>query len=624
MMKKFFLLYAFTALFSLNSVAQYVKWGFQFGPDWRGIKPTAMFTDDAGNSYVVGDDQMDLVYVHSIIYKINPQGQLVASWGFRDMHCSSMMNFKEVVSDRTGNIYILGNSTCEEVTAGTITISVAGGEVGSYLLALNPDLSVKYLVNIPDNMLDLAADYHKNVFVTGTDSTQKYDSLGVLGWTNTTAKGLAIDVSPDGRSFITDGIATWRLSPTGSIAWQRLSLGGNDIAYNRNKNNFLLARPGGLTEVELNPFVTTQFPLMTGHLVKCSLYGEVFVHDGVFISKMDSSGSYKGTLHIHGRDFGVGKNGQAFVLDRFDNEFASHFGCNFTTVASDPNFCPSNCRDDGYLVKVSFDAPPIVTEYGFTSACTGQTNPVTYCSEAVFNTGNNFYVELSSPTGGFNNPLNVGTPPNITLPPNLPAGNYRFRINSTSPAITGIPSNTFSILNSPGPLTIVKTGIATLCDSGYVDLIAVDSLGNVINVNWYADMFYQPGNVYYFYSTSDTIRAMDDGFYLAAAVECYNQTTPVEAGTLCRRSNETDHTNLFSIYPNPASEELHLNIHSQITGNCIVQIIDLSGKLQRSYGMKLTEGINRIKMNISDMASGLYIVAVNAGNRTWQKKLVVN
>jgi hypothetical protein len=622
-MKKFLLLFAFAGMI-FNTNAQYVKWGIQFGPDYRGIKPTAMFTDDAGNSYVVGDDQIAMTNVHSFIYKFSPEKHLLAQWAFPDMHCSSMMNFTEVVSDRNGIVYILGNASCYRVDAGLLSISVTGGEVGSYLLTLNSDLTVKYLIDLPDNMLDLAVDYHKNVYVTGTDSSQKYDSLGVFSWTNTIAKGQAIDVSPDGRSFITDGIATWRLSSSGSIAWQRSSMGGNDIAYNRSKNNFLLTRPGGVTEIDVNPFSAIQFPLMTGHMVKCNLYGEVFVHDGTIIRKMDSSGVYKGFLHIHGRDFGVGKNGQPFVLDRFDNQSAGNFGCNFRTANSDPNYCLWNCRDDGYLVKVSFDPAPIITEYDFTSACYGQTNPVTYCSEAVFNPGNIFYVELSSPTGGFNNPVNVGTPPNISLPLNLPSGKYRFRVSSTSPAITGVPSDTFSIINSAGPITIIKTGLPSFCDSGYVDLIAIDSLGNAINVDWYADMFYIYDDVYYFYSSSDTVRVVDDGMFYAAAVDCYNQSAVVEAGQLCRVSSEVPHSDFISIYPNPASDRLNLNINSEKDGNCIVQVLDLAGKIQRSFEMQLTEGANRLDLDISDVASGLYIIYVNAGRRSLQKKLVVN
>jgi hypothetical protein len=120
------------------------------------------------------------------------------------------------------------------------------------------------------------------------------------------------------------------------------------------------------------------------------------------------------------------------------------------------------------------------------------------------------------------------------------------------------------------------------------------------------------------------VRVVDDGMFYAAAVDCYNQSAVVEAGQLCRVSSEVHHSGFISIYPNPASDRLNLNINSEKDGNCIVQVLDLAGKIQRSFEMQLTEGANRRDLDISDVASGLYIIYVNAGSRSLQKKLVVN
>jgi hypothetical protein len=622
-MKRFALLFAFVGLISTSN-AQYVKWGKQFGPDYRGITPLAMTTDDAGNSYVIGDDRVTITNSIAFIWKFSPTGQLLGSYYFSDPYCLAFMNFRKVVADRYGNMFILGNSTCDRVKAGSIIIQVSGGEVGSYILKLNPNGSVNYLTDIADNMMDLAADYHGNVYVSGTDKTQKLDSLGNISWTNNNCKGHAIDVSPDGRSFVTNGNAVWRISPTGSKSWQNLTLGGWDIAYNRWSDKIFITRSGGLTEVRINPFLSIQYSLINGDQIKCDLSGQVFLRGSNTIQRLSNVMVPTGNIAVpFASDFGISKDGQAFMMGHFNNENIQQIACSFITHASDPNYCLDNCRDDGYLVKVSFDQAPLNTYYNYPSACYGQSNPVEFCSDGIFNPGNSFYVELSGPNGGFNNAVNLGAPPNITLPAGLPPGNnYKFRVNSTSPAITGIPSTPFSIDYSPGPLTIQKVGAATLCDSGYVNFIAADTLGNAVNVNWFGDIDYL--NNFNYLSTNDTLTVSIGGYFYAEGYACYSQTATFDSYAYCRTASNQKNITSLTVYPNPASDQIHLNIIANESGICNIRLIDISGKTQRTFEQNLTFGPNNAEINVSDLSPGLYILQMSDGKYSVQQKVVVN
>ena len=619
-MKNIVILLVFFFLSALSK-AQYVKWGKQFGPDYRGISPIAMTTDDAGNSYVIGNDRATITNVISFVQKISPTGQFLHLYPFQDYSCLAFMNFRKIAVDRAGFMWILGNSTCDNVQAGAFNISNPGGEIGSYLIKLNANGSVVFLVNLPDNMLDIAADYHSNIYVTGNNMTQKYDSIGNLSWSNTVAKGIALDVSPDGRSFVTNGTATFRLSNSGNISWKNIQLGGLDIAYNRSTGNFCLSNTNGLSIVQINPFCITHFSTMSGSEVKYDLAGNVFVRQQTLLKKMNNLNFYEGSVNVpFAIDFGISKNNQYYVLGKINNENPIQVGCSFTTTAGDPNFCPDNCRDDGFIVKVSFDPAPIITQYNYTSACFSQANPVNFCTEAAFNSNNVFYVELSGPNGGFYNPINVGTPPAIILPPGLaPGSNYKFRVNSTSPAITGLPSSPFTLSNTSGTLTISKVGQATLCDSGYVNIVAIDSLGNCITVDWFGDINYTGS--YSLISTDDTLKITDYGTYYASGIDCFNLSPVVDANNFCRLAAQQTKLSLV-VYPNPVSELLGVTITSAEDYSCFIELVDLSGRVRHRSQMPLLEGRNEIKLDLSSFESGVYILNANVGTQNWQRKVV--
>lgn len=82
--------------------------------------------------------------------------------------------------------------------------------------------------------------------------------------------------------------------------------------------------------------------------------------------------------------------------------------------------------------------------------CPGTVVPVQYIVNGTFNPGNIFTIQLSDPTGCFNNPINVGTKLantdgfiTATIPNNLAGGNqYRFRIVSSDPPSVPIESPT--------------------------------------------------------------------------------------------------------------------------------------------------------------------------------------
>lgn len=82
----------------------------------------------------------------------------------------------------------------------------------------------------------------------------------------------------------------------------------------------------------------------------------------------------------------------------------------------------------------------------------------------------------------------------------------------------------------------------------------------------------------------------------------------------------------FSIYPNPASNEVFIKLLSQDLDEVQISIHDITGKkIQQSIETIFSNQHNTLSINISDLASGLYIISGDHnGERLFQEKLIVN
>jgi len=78
------------------------------------------------------------------------------------------------------------------------------------------------------------------------------------------------------------------------------------------------------------------------------------------------------------------------------------------------------------------------------------------------------------------------------------------------------------------------------------------------------------------------------------------------------------------LYPNPAEQSTSLIFDAQFDGTATISIIDLTGKVVRTFGEKNFEaGKNTYVLNIEGLTSGVYVVNMNTGNSQFTQKLIV-
>lgn len=620
-MKKFQLVFILLVLIKINTQAQYVEWAKQFGPDYRGIQPTAITSDNRGNAIVIGRDQTGMTDISGFVKRYSANGALLMDIGYNDNNsCHSLFQFDAVAADKKQNTYILGSTQCSELKLQNFSINdTINFNIGNFLLKIDSVGHIVYLVNVPDERTGLDVDTSGNCYLVGNIGVQKYNKSGVLKWNQTTVSGIAIDVASNGRVFVTNGNSSWKLNTIGNITWQNNTVGGLGIAYDEEKNKLYLISNSGTTQIKPlgNNAQPSYITSLIGTKIYCDSTGNLYANGNGKITKKMICNSTRSINSQFGTDFTVSKNGMIYLLGIFNNRQNQISYCNFTSIlqGQDPNIIGS---DDGYIAKISFDNSPFIATYNYTSACLNQVNPISHCTDRIFNSNNTFKVELSDDKGSFSNPTYVGPENNVVLPNNLPAGtNYRFRIKSTSPVLFSTPTQPFEILPYQGSLTISKIGAATLCDSGYVHFNATDLNGNPIISDWFADIDWNYDWKYQ--STGTDFIATFDGNYYASSTVCYSISNNLDADHNCRVISKSEDRIEALVFPNPSSEYFSFKLKSKDkTDRIALQIFDLSGRQIEvlDYEMNTTILVGQT------WQSGVYFVKYTLGEETEIIKLM--
>jgi hypothetical protein len=65
-------------------------------------------------------------------------------------------------------------------------------------------------------------------------------------------------------------------------------------------------------------------------------------------------------------------------------------------------------------------------------------------------------------------------------------------------------------------------------------------------------------------------------------------------------------------FPNPVSETLNLDVTAVISGESVLRIYDLTGREIVSKSLKLNNGVNNYKIDISNFEGGAYLIQLVA------------
>ncbi|MEO8148121.1 MAG: T9SS type A sorting domain-containing protein [Bacteroidia bacterium] len=80
---------------------------------------------------------------------------------------------------------------------------------------------------------------------------------------------------------------------------------------------------------------------------------------------------------------------------------------------------------------------------------------------------------------------------------------------------------------------------------------------------------------------------------------------------------------LFTLAPNPANESVEINYVMKENTDAVIQVYNLTGKLQESLKTRSAAGYNNIKLNTAQLADGVYVVKLLSSQKAYTQKLIV-
>ncbi|HTL81806.1 MAG TPA: T9SS type A sorting domain-containing protein [Bacteroidia bacterium] len=71
----------------------------------------------------------------------------------------------------------------------------------------------------------------------------------------------------------------------------------------------------------------------------------------------------------------------------------------------------------------------------------------------------------------------------------------------------------------------------------------------------------------------------------------------------------------YTLYPNPTSDKLNLEINSGVNSECHLKIFDASGRIVSEETFSISIGINERELSVSGLAEGVYFIDVSIDGR---------
>ncbi|MEO8150180.1 MAG: T9SS type A sorting domain-containing protein, partial [Bacteroidia bacterium] len=87
---------------------------------------------------------------------------------------------------------------------------------------------------------------------------------------------------------------------------------------------------------------------------------------------------------------------------------------------------------------------------------------------------------------------------------------------------------------------------------------------------------------------------------------------------------DVEHTGDVSLYPNPANDQLTVSLTSDANQTSHISIIDMLGHTALSTESELSEGDNKVEIDLTTLQNGVYFVQVICNGDKTMQKLVVN
>lgn len=214
-----------------------------------------------------------------------------------------------------------------------------------------------------------------------------------------------------------------------------------------------------------------------------------------------------------------------------------------------------------------------------------------------------------------------GTPPFVyswsnnqtdSIATNLCGGTYTCTVTDADSCFS---SGTITLTQSPAvtfSVSVTEPSCPTCCDGS--------ATGNVLT-----------GNPPFLYDWSDGATAQTDtglceGKYILCVTDangCLSCDTIDLAADSAWGIEAYDPAAAFSIYPNPASDFISIELKNKISGNAQLQIRAITGSVVYSQLLNVSQA-SSFEVNVSALAPGFYLISVETANGAFYRRFYRN
>jgi Secretion system C-terminal sorting domain len=82
-------------------------------------------------------------------------------------------------------------------------------------------------------------------------------------------------------------------------------------------------------------------------------------------------------------------------------------------------------------------------------------------------------------------------------------------------------------------------------------------------------------------------------------------------------------TSTLSVYPNPASGNVHVNFESKVSNTVTIQLMDVTGRIVYTQSANVQTGLNNLNIDISSCNHGLYMMNIKSNQQVLTSKVSV-
>jgi hypothetical protein len=184
-----------------------------------------------------------------------------------------------------------------------------------------------------------------------------------------------------------------------------------------------------------------------------------------------------------------------------------------------------------------------------------------------------------------------------------------------------------------GTLTLTASGAGTVIMPGgqqYTNVLQVkektvdvqndpNSIPSTLTITTVVYSYYRAGEKSSFIVVEDLILASDSGAFSASGVGT-SSTIPAAVATGIKNKSLD---NLFSVFPNPAKDNLNVVLTNAQNEVCAVQIYNITGSVVKEIALG-SNALIKTQINVSELKPGIYFVKTKLGSETAVRKIMIN